>query len=543
MNVATGLTADRIGDAARYDPQLRTPQYPRMRRGITVDLGDTEVIVDGIPRRQCFRGALAITLLPQLIPLLDGTRSHAELAAQLEVTEDAIFKVAALLWASGVVEEGPPDTAATPGELGADDGAADFVSRMGDSTGAHARWEDSLARAAAARIEVHAPDDTARRLREALDPVLTTHRAQDTVNAATTLAVLVEPATPTAADHDYAQQCWDLRVPLLRMRLFGGATEIGPYVDPAATACRNCLTADDAPEQDARSDLTDDLACALAAHEIFALLTRTTPSLLPLRWRRVELTTLTATDMSGATRPGCPCCSVGHGPMWSQPPLAARYEAAVAMPPKKYADLKAHQMHYQPSNLALQQRFRTWPVAARIPLPEPNLPRLSSPAASVTDLGAAELGLLLLMTAGIQAITPERVFRWSAGGGNIGSVLAHVAVRSISGIDAGVYAYVAPDHALARLDHDPAKVPGDTSVTLVLTGDYLKVAQKYAAFALRIVLLDSGCAQATLDATALQLGVRRDTRSAWDDNALAAALGIDADTQPVTAVIDLGSRP
>ncbi|MEZ5192772.1 MAG: hypothetical protein R2734_09765 [Nocardioides sp.] len=44
--------------------------------------------------------------------------------------------------------------------------------------------------------------------------------------------------------------CWAAGVPLLRVRIVGGALELGPYVDPAATACLECLDV----EEDVRAE-------------------------------------------------------------------------------------------------------------------------------------------------------------------------------------------------------------------------------------------------------------------------------------------------
>jgi hypothetical protein len=77
-------------------------------------------------------------------------------------------------------------------------------------------------------------------------------------------------------------------------------------------------------------------------------------------------------------------------------------------------------------------------------------------------------------------------------------------------------------------------------MTIVLTGDYRKVAQKYSAFALRILLLDSGCAQATAGLVGMALDVEMSWRGRWDDDGIAARLGIDLDCEPITAVVDLG---
>jgi SagB-type dehydrogenase family enzyme len=227
-----------------------------------------------------------------------------------------------------------------------------------------------------------------------------------------------------------------------------------------------------------------------------------------------------------------------------------RYEASVALPPKEYADLKSHQVHYKASNLVLQREARLWPASRKFPLPEPAYEQLgvqwtatpepiSGPSAEMT---VDRLSLLLVLTAGLRPDEGERqkVGRWTASGGNIGSVVVYVVVRDCAGLEPGIYGYVITTHQLARLSDHLGEMEGDSPVTIVLTGDYRKVAQKYAAFALRIVLLDSGCAQATARLAANAVSLRMRVRGDWDDTAVAAALGVDSDVEPVTAVLDLG---
>jgi SagB-type dehydrogenase family enzyme len=233
------------------------------------------------------------------------------------------------------------------------------------------------------------------------------------------------------------------------------------------------------------------------------------------------------------------------GPVVQQAPLAVRYEASVAMPAKEFADLKAHQMHYKPSNLALQREARQWPSAARVQLPAPDIGELDRPweagGTAVAKLTPESLSLLLMAVAGLRGTEhAAKVQRWTASGGNIGSGTAYVVVRDCPGLEPGVYGYVSTAHRLARLRTELPSFAGDDPVTLILTGDYRKVAEKYAAFALRILFLDSGCAQATARVVAGALSLPLTFVDSWDDRAIGAALGLDLDIEPVTAVAALG---
>ncbi|MYT15720.1 SagB-type dehydrogenase domain-containing protein [Streptomyces sp. SceaMP-e96] len=539
MSDQSVITAESIGAAARFDPQLRIPQRPRLRRGLVVSNEADQVVVTGSPKQQLFRGRSATDLLPALLGLLDGIRTHAELGTELSQSEAVIFKALSLLWTSGVIEEGPPGPAST---WGIDDQLADYLSRVGSATEANASWEHAATRLRTAKVEIFGDPVLAVLIQKELTGSLpVTLGTGGTPTEHATLVVWAD-AHADADAGAFAEHCWAKGIPLLRMRVRGLRAALGPLVDPRTTPCLDCLTVYDEDDDRTATDGDHALAAALFARDLFAAVSRTTPSPLPMRWRLVDLETLGQKDTSSATRPGCPRCSAAEGPVAERAALATRFEASVAMPPKEFADLKAHQMHYKPSNLALQRVSRTWPVAPVADLPPPAHDRLNQQWPAVQP-SPVTLSLLLSVTAGIKADGADKVSRWTASGGNIGSVTAYAVVRDIPGIEPGTYGYVSAGHRLARLSSLTDGVPGDMPVSLVLTGDFSKVARKYSAFALRIVLLDSGCAQATAREAARTLGINFALRPRWDDDGLAAALGIDPDVEPITAVIDLGDAP
>ncbi|HET6858716.1 MAG TPA: hypothetical protein VFH94_16705 [Streptomyces sp.] len=575
------ITAETIGSAARFDPQLRVPRRPRLRRGIVVSAEAGQVVVMGPPKKQLFRGRSATDLLPALLALLDGERTHAAIAAELGRPEEVIFKALSLLWTCGVVEEGPPAAAEAALAQEIDDRLADFLSRIGSATEANACWEQAATRLRTAQVEIFGDPVLATLVRDELTgSVPVAMGTDDTPGEQVTLVVWADAGEAGPDAGPLAEHCWEKGIPLLRLRVHNRRATLGPLVDPRTTPCLDCLTATDAdtdpdtgagpdadpdhgagPDADADADtgtgpVADTgagdgsaalgaadgdlgLAAALFVRDLFAVVSRTTPTPLPMRWRLVNLETLSQRDTAAATRPGCPRCSVAEGPVAVSAEPATRFEASVAMPPKEFADLKAHQMHYKPSNLALQRVSRTWPVARAVEIPPPDHSRLGR-AWPAAQPGADTLALLLSVTAGIKADGGDKVARWTASGGNIGSVTAYAVVRDVPGLAPGVYGYVAAEHRLALLSSDVGAVAGGCPLTLVLTGDFPKVARKYSAFALRIVLLDSGCAQATAREAAGALGIRFALRARWDDDAVAAGLGINPDLEPVTAVIDLG---
>ena len=340
-------------------------------------------------------------------------------------------------------------------------------------------------------------------------------------------------------------------------------------------------------------------------------------------------------------------------------PVGARYEQAVAIPPAAFVDSKGHQQHYKPSNLRLQREFRDWPTCPRTPLPDADLERLERPwppagagqgadavvpgsngpdggagapagaAGRGGDPGAsaegaapglsagrptlAELATVLALAVGVrEPLRPQpqgaeasadapKLRRWTAAGGNIGSVTAYVLVPdgapaatgvgsdtglaagagpagasaaagaagagpagatpaarpagSADGADAaagadplaplapGVYTYIERDHVLARVAPPPGApaVQGGAGVRLVLTGNVDKLSKKYMSFGLRLAVQDCGCSLEVVRLVARCLGLPLRARARWDERELAAAIGADPRREPVVAVVDLGA--
>jgi SagB-type dehydrogenase family enzyme len=564
------ITAGAMALAARYDPQFVVPHRPRMRRGVVLRRHGDQLLVDGTPTRHVLRGTGATDLVPRLLPLLDGRLDHAGLAQAAGAELADVFAAVSLLWTCGVVEEAAPSHVDTHG---VSEQLADHLSRVGDSTAAHPAWESAAAELRAARLEVFGPPLLVEAvLGELVDtiPAIAGHGA--TPAPGTTLVVLSTiDGIGSAAHDDLVRRCWTAGRPLLRIDLTAATVEVGPYVDRRLGPCLFCQLATDsagapipttvdsvaeAPEAGGAvpASRADDvaLAGAMAAADLVALIGRASSVPLPSRWRRVNLARMSTSVRSGATRPGCPLCSVVTPISGGEPRptgIAARYEAAVALPPRRFADLKAHQMHYKPANVALQRGHRTWPAAPRTGLPEPKWERLAgSPNTAPTTIDLDTLSLLLMVAAGWRDDQPDRVQRWTASGGNIGSPIAYLVARHVDGLAPGGYGYLAPTHELALLRGredrtGPAAgldgLCGSAPATLVLTADLARVAHKYGAFGLRVVLLDGGCALATVLAAADRSGLSGRPEPDWDDTGIAALLGLDPMTEPITGVLRL----
>ena len=586
------MRAGDVGRAARRDLQFRIPRKPVVRLGLRARPEETGWIIDGARKSQVLGGAFAREHMGALLQACDGTRTLEEIGEVTGVGPQAAFEAVSLLWTGGIVEEGDTEPAPfdPPPEL------ARLLSRLGDSTGVNDSWQDAARRLAAARVAVVGDAELAGEMVAALEPTLPEVRLDSAPRRGDTLTVLVETADSAARSLEVARRCRQEGIALLRVRAEQEAVTVGPYVDESFSPCLACACADE-PEIGPRPEAArHDIIVGLAARAVAALIARATVTHLPGDARRTDLATFTYSDRPVVSRPGCPICSVaGAGeepvPVAPSAPVGARYEQSVAIPPAAFVDSKGHQQHYKPSNLRLQREFRDWPVCPRTPLPPADLERLDQPwpiAHPLTDDGAepdvlarptlSELATILALSVGVReplgaeptgaepAEAPQtplsaKLRRWTAAGGNIGSVTAYVLVPAGLAVGEagekqpapGTYVYIERDHALALIGPAPSAadsgedaetdlLPDGVGARIVLTGNVDKVARKYFSFALRIAVQDCGCSFEVLRLVAEALGVPLRARARWDEQRIARALGTDPAREPACIVVDLGGR-
>ena len=592
------MRAGDVGRAARRDLQFRIPRRPIVRLGLRARPEEDGWIIDGARKSQILGGAFAREHMGVLLQACDGTRTLDEIGEVTGIGPQAAFEAVSLLWTGGIVEEG--DTEPAPGDPAPE--LARLLSRLGDSTGVNDSWQDAARRLAAARVAVVGDTELAGEMVTALEPTLPEVRLDGAPRRGDTLTVLIETADSASSSQEVARRCREEGIPLLRVRAEQEAVTVGPYVDEAFSPCLACACADE-PELGPRPEAArHDIIVGLAARAVAALIARATVTHLPGDARRTDLATFTYSDRPVVSRPGCPVCSVaGAGeepvPVAPSAPVGARYEQSVAIPPAAFVDSKGHQQHYKPSNLRLQREFRDWPVCPRTPLPSADLERLDQPwpiAHPLTDDGAepdvvarptlGELATILALSVGVrepfdaeltgqgrvgatQASPSVKLRRWTAAGGNIGSVTAYVLVPESGQAGHGVmgaagqrpapgtYVYIERDHALALIGAAPSAVdaepdavagtgaeplPDGVGARIVLTGNVDKVARKYFSFALRIAVQDCGCSFEVIRLVADALGVPLRARARWDEQRIARALGTDPAREPACIVVDLG---
>jgi len=534
-----GLDAIALDAATRGDPQFVVPRHPAVIRSVVTATVAGGLLVDGLVSRRVLRGSTAQRTLPEVLPLLDGTRTWEQIAEASGLSTDEVRQVLGVLYAAGLLGEGPD--VSTSGAMHA------FLGRTFDATRRHASAGAARDALLGARIALvpspgELPGFREAMLREGLDlapveAVLAEPRPNDivvallgaarpeTIDTATAVRDRGVPVLPVIAgaerlvigpvghrDHNPCPRCVALAA---ESPGFGGAPDSFPSASPPA---RPGLLASLAPEAIALEVVLHAAGVGTARSATEAIVITDAP--VATRYEYVS------------RRPGCPSCGISGPPKAA--PSALVYEESVAFPPARLRSPRTHQQHFEPENIALSHEQRDF-GGEEVPLPQ--VDGVPEHPGRVT-VGA--LGAILGTAFGLKPprlAKPGKVRRWAPTGGNLGSPQAYVTVSSVPGVPDGRYAYRADRHVLQRLDGTVAGVPD--GVRLVVVGELYRVWKKYNTFSYRVVALDAGVALTHVAVAAARHGLTLRNDHGWDETTIAAELSLDLGQQSVSAVVHL----
>lgn len=207
--------------------------------------------------------------------------------------------------------------------------------------------------------------------------------------------------------------------------------------------------------------------------------------------------------------------------------------------------------------------FKTYPDAARVPLPDPApcdgrlfdalARRRSVRAYGPEPLALAELSALLWAAAGVTAHEGGFAFRTAPSAGGLYPVEHYVVANRVEGLERGLYHYDVLGRALERLTAADLRVPlanaalgqrvcADAQAAFVWTAVLERSRWKYGARFARYVLLDAGHIAENVALAAVSLGLGTCQIAAFYDEEAAAILGVDPDVEPVVYLTAAG-RP
>lgn len=507
------IDARHMGRSFATDKELVLPLRPRLIPELMVlPIGDDGLMFVGAEEHQILRGRTARGLLPRLLPLFDGTRTLDEIVAvQPAVRRSDLHDIVSLLFSRGLLEDGRPEEPSGDSLI---DTAA-FLARHVDVSRRHPNREAALRSLATMAVRIVGPLSFAHQLATELrisgvGDVFIGGDADDPA----TLTILISTGE---APEITACPKLPLGNQVLLVRLGRTEAHIGPLLIEGLTACPECV-AQSHPHPSGHPDaLQMGLWLGLASLYAFLALSQL-PAGLTLRGFRVERMedeSLVEETRLAVRLPGCPRCGI-PGERWAPDDprlLAWIYHCATSLPSRAMLSPKDHQGHYLVAHtkLATEEKRLLWAAESHALSEAPPAPN------STGTLGAATLALMLSRIAG-EVLEDGSRRRLVPTGGNLGSVTLWVIVRSVRDLAPGAYLYDASRHALdfvGEVDDDSLRVALRTTAALpecliVGTGALAKCAQKYQAFAYRLIHLDAGVALgfAHLSAAALGLSLR-----------------------------------
>lgn len=588
MHAPKMVTAERMAQAVQYDPQFAMPVRPRfISELVTVPLTDG-LLIEGTDEQQLLRGRAAQTLLPCLLPLLDGTRTLAQVAVQLpDVAPTHVQQAIALLYTRGLLEDTAAEPAIDPRKF--DPNLLAFLRRHVDSARVNRSGLEAAERLRQAEVAIYSvgDDDAGNWLAQLLlrcevgmvsiADMQDSHVWQPSTRRKLTI-VLVSGKEDEVALTALDEQCAQAGVPWLRVAVNAetGTADLGPYFERGETACYQCFRHANArlPHEMPVTVNDEDRAfqakfwAAMLATEVTYFLSRIVTAATGVHTRRYDLSNWTSQALRFPKMPGCPHCRPVQDVNIGDIHTAVIFEDAVRFPSRHLNDPKSHQVHYRASNLDLAKESKRYPNAKKIALPPQtdlmNVPgetraSLSGIASNVATapLDVTALARLLLFSGGVwheeipNGIRTVKPKRWAATGGNLGSAELYVAVHNVAGMAPGLHFYQVHEHQLAVLTtdwtqddvaifiqqataHTDAQAP---DALIIAAGALHRVASKYNAFAYRVINLDAGVALAQLQMVAQSQGLQTRLANRWADDVLAEHLQLQTLSDAVTGAV------
>lgn len=559
------------------------PSYVRDLMALPVSGGVHLLGADGLT----LRGASVNWVLEHLVPLLDGTRTFAELLTEIpDVVESSLLDVLHLMQMHGMLEEG--EDSSTPEwrtQVGQEFGAQlEFFSRYLRVTG---HWQNRYqAQRALSRARVSIvgdPDLTSLLARQlaasGVDEIFCAGSPAELTRTDLVVCIGRDSDHEAAARESLAQSSALLCLDPYSLCL-------GPLTHPRVSACPTCARAQLPPAGTRSHPPTPAIhrmwSIALVSRAAQQIVGHLTGLFQPAVVGRVERWSpdLGATTMHDVLRlPGCALCGDDVSPRTVAVPggakesMALLYHRNVAIQPWHIQQPAGMQHHLSAGVQRLTRgAFLSHSWAERLHLPVPGKDVRPPPAEPVVGEAApavapavapdlAALSFLLHYSVGGSS-TPTQdgghhLTRNTASGGNLGSAEVYVVSSHVAGLAPGVHHYVMVDHSLERLrsgqfvdaladctlegssEAAPQAIRGSGAI-LIIVSAVQRLRAKYAERGYLYCLLDAGLVAHRIEAIAAQISLRARATWEFDDERLADVLGVDGLDLAPTMLIAVG---
>lgn len=454
--IATTDLARALADRHQLAGRPAVPAHPALRPELALRREPDALWLDGAEPTK-LTGKRTLAALDRLLPLLDGRRDHQTLAADAQLPDAAVQQLLAVLGLRAALQEGPVTT---------DDPTTRYLSRAVARTGWHDRADQASAALRRSRVRLVGASPLVDLVRAGLGGLVTVGPAAGPVG----LICHLDHGVGVIHNHQLEAG----QTPILPVRVAGSLLLCGPYLAPDGPVCARCAGAeiDALLSGDPTAAADPGVLAGLVVSEILHLLGGIGRGVTPGTIVRHDLTRWRTEVFDVVGRPACDC---GVNSNSVEAELVVRYEAATALPERRWLPPALDREHYRPGHLAAQHRFNR--------APGPSMP-------------PGEIGALLRQAVGLrQPPNPgEAPDRWAPSAGNLGSVVGYWADGD------GVAQYDPRSHELVRLSATAVEN------CLVFTADLTKLMPKYGAKSYRLGYLEAGAALAQLALAAGEQG-------------------------------------
>jgi SagB-type dehydrogenase family enzyme len=559
---------------------------PRFLHELVVVPFNDEVIIEGTERLQAIKDTTENNILLDLIGLMDGDRTLDQLKSALPGTsEEDVLETISSLSQFGLVEDG----AATSETAYSNTDTLGFLRRHVAVIGANRSGAQAYKRLVNSEVLIFDSDDDSSHgeclrnllattgigrvvpLKRALPPVW-----RPSISATQSIAISLSFRGEDRGWHEELDDwCFKHELPWLRLVLSknNNYVDFGPLFNAERIPCYRCVQEVHSIPHDSGGELDESEReietsywTGIAAIEIIYFLSRIAPLTTERTIERYDLRRHTSRRLPLLRVPGCLRCrplaqeqlnSTSNGHTINS---AVAFEDYIAISARPRTPSVVQEDYAQLSSVLITQ-IKRMPNSTPVLLP-PSLSRLERSALEILGepinahshvITVDDLSTLLMVTAGIRESDEQKVQRWTATAGNLGSVELFVIVHRVGGLQPGIYFYQPEDHSLASFQQrgetpaiadlmqrvaviDSTQPP---DVLVVFTGAYHRLERKYGEFGYKLVNLDAGVAVSQFHFVAKSLGLISLTALRWADDLIERQLNLEQRREQVTAVAAL----
>lgn len=566
--------------AGASDSAVRAPEElgrPRILQEVVFIETVEGVLVDGLGRPVYIRGPLAQTILPQLIRLMDGTRTEAQLAACFPgIPADQITQAISILGKWGLIDA---DRLLEP-PLGSTCDTFAFLKRSLAGTRGYCCISDACVRLQGTHVVIVTSDDSssgAELIRVLLERTGVSVRIEglhtfefDDVPKGAVLASLVTGDPQWFVRLEQGRARGDLSWFHAAFDEGGQFFDVGPLFSPGNGCCYKCFSAVHG-ELSGRETLQHASAATRAAWtshvamEVITLLALPELTFGAREFRRYRVSDWDSHLLKYPRLPGCKLCRPDPLTETKHPrafvtDTALVFEEYVGLESRAFLNRSRTEVPKQ-DNAILIADHKTLPTCKQIPLPRTTISSdlrvldALREGSSDGQFSIEQLAAVLALTAGIREINNGHSRRWPATAGNLGSVELFVAAQNIDGIEPAVYFYQAREHQLAHLRTFPAESTRDfirrvlglqdcplPDALVIFSGAFHRLAPKYGSFGYRLINLDAGACISQLHFTARALNLWSRTAMRWADDLIERELNLATPGELCTSVVEVSRR-